>query len=176
MNWLNVPMLEQKALTPDVGAIIEIQSCHKNIIEEAAVTIAPTDTFEPMETAAVRLAKLVGYVSAGTEEFLYKASTDNFYSDSALQLMVNLKTCLIEQENDPTQLRSPSPGKVVRFLVESREHVTAGQPYAKIEVMKMYMPLLASEDRVPQFVKQPGVTLETGVFLLTGLTLITVVS
>ncbi|KAH9821615.1 acetyl-CoA carboxylase [Melampsora americana] len=80
----------------------------------------------------------------------------------ALRLMVNSKTCLIEQENDPTQLRSPSPGKLVRFLVESGEHVKAGQAYAEIEVMKMYMPLLASEDGVPQFVKQPGVTLEPG--------------
>jgi len=43
---------------------------------------------------------------------------------------------LIEQENDPTQLRSPSPGKLVRYLVESGEHVDAGQPFAKIEVMK----------------------------------------
>ncbi|CAH7671288.1 acetyl-CoA carboxylase [Phakopsora pachyrhizi] len=79
-----------------------------------------------------------------------------------LRLMVNSKTCLIEQESDPTQLRSPSPGKLVRFLVESGEHVKAGQPYAEIEVMKMYMPLVASEDGVPQFVKQPGVTLEPG--------------
>ncbi|KAG0148460.1 hypothetical protein CROQUDRAFT_105706 [Cronartium quercuum f. sp. fusiforme G11] len=80
----------------------------------------------------------------------------------ALRLMVNSKTCLIEQENDPTQLRSPSPGKLVRFLVESGEHVKAGQAYAEIEVMKMYMPLVASEDGVAQFVKQPGVTLEPG--------------
>ncbi|MBW0484104.1 hypothetical protein O181_023819 [Austropuccinia psidii MF-1] len=80
----------------------------------------------------------------------------------ALRLMVNSKTCLIEQESDPTQLRSPSPGKLVRFLVESGEHLKAGQAYAEIEVMKMYMPLVASEDGVPQFVKQPGVTLEPG--------------
>ncbi|WAR61971.1 hypothetical protein PtB15_14B64 [Puccinia triticina] len=80
----------------------------------------------------------------------------------ALRLMVNSKTCLIEQESDPTQLRSPSPGKLVRFLVESGAHVKAGQAYAEIEVMKMYMPLLASEDGVPQFVKQPGTSLEAG--------------
>lgn len=48
--------------------------------------------------------------------------------------MIDSKTCLIEQENDPTQLRSPSPGKLVRFLVESGEHVKAGQAYAEIEV------------------------------------------
>ncbi|EFI27362.1 acetyl CoA carboxylase [Coprinopsis cinerea okayama7 len=80
----------------------------------------------------------------------------------ALRLMVDAKTCLIEQENDPTQLRSPSPGKLVRYLVESGDHVNAGDQYAEIEVMKMYMPLVASEDGVVQLIKQPGVSLEPG--------------
>ncbi|KAH8116533.1 acetyl CoA carboxylase [Phellopilus nigrolimitatus] len=80
----------------------------------------------------------------------------------AIRLMVDAKTCLIEQENDPTQLRSPSPGKLIRFLVDSGDHIKAGEAYAEIEVMKMYMPLIAGEDGVPQFVKQPGVSLEPG--------------
>ncbi|EJD07272.1 acetyl CoA carboxylase [Fomitiporia mediterranea MF3/22] len=80
----------------------------------------------------------------------------------AIRLMIDSKTCLIEQENDPTQLRSPSPGKLVRFLVESGDHVNAGEPYAEIEVMKMYMPLVTTEDGIVQFVKQPGVSLEPG--------------
>ncbi|KIK95000.1 hypothetical protein PAXRUDRAFT_413240 [Paxillus rubicundulus Ve08.2h10] len=80
----------------------------------------------------------------------------------ALRLMVDSKTCLIEQENDPTQLRSPSPGKLIRFLVDSGDHINAGEQYAEIEVMKMYMPLVASEDGIVQFVKQPGVSLEPG--------------
>ncbi|KAI6126082.1 acetyl-CoA carboxylase [Pisolithus croceorrhizus] len=80
----------------------------------------------------------------------------------ALRLMVDAKTCLIEQENDPTQLRSPSPGKLIRLLVDSGDHIKAGEQYAEIEVMKMYMPLVAAEDGVVQFVKQPGVSLEPG--------------
>ncbi|KAF8075011.1 cytosolic acc1, acetyl-CoA carboxylase [Lyophyllum atratum] len=80
----------------------------------------------------------------------------------ALRLMVDAKTCLIEQENDPTQLRSPSPGKLIRFFVDSGDHVNAGEQYAEIEVMKMYMPLVASEDGVVQLIKQPGVSLEPG--------------
>ena len=53
----------------------------------------------------------------------------------ALRLMIDNKTCLIEQENDPTQLRSPSPGKLVRYLVESGDHLKAGDAYAEIEVL-----------------------------------------
>ena len=52
----------------------------------------------------------------------------------ALKVMIDNKTCLIRQENDPTQLRSPSPGKLVRYLVESGEHLKAGDAYAEIEV------------------------------------------
>ncbi|KAJ6164119.1 Acetyl-CoA carboxylase [Penicillium chermesinum] len=59
---------------------------------------------------------------------------------AATRLSVDGKTCLLEQENDPTQLRSPSP----------------------VEVMKMYMPLIAQEDGIVQLIKQPGATLEAG--------------
>jgi len=50
------------------GRDCSVQRRHQKIIEEAPVTIAKEETFEKMERAAVRLAKLVGYVSAGTVE------------------------------------------------------------------------------------------------------------
>ena len=81
---------------------------------------------------------------------------------AATRLSVDGKTCLLEQENDPTQLRTPSPGKLVKFTVENGDHVRAGQAFAEVEVMKMYMPLIATEDGIVQFIKQPGVTLEAG--------------
>lgn len=80
----------------------------------------------------------------------------------ATRLSVDNRTCLLEQENDPTQLRTPSPGKLVRFTVENGEHVKAGEAFAEVEVMKMFMPLIASEDGIVQFIKQPGATLEAG--------------
>ncbi|KAF4472190.1 acetyl- carboxylase [Fusarium albosuccineum] len=80
----------------------------------------------------------------------------------ATRLSVDSKTCLLEQENDPTQLRSPSPGKLVKYTVENGAHVRAGQTYAEVEVMKMYMPLVAQEDGIVQLIKQPGATLEAG--------------
>ena len=81
---------------------------------------------------------------------------------AATRLSVDGKTCLLEQENDPTQLRSPSPGKLVKFTVENGAHVRSGQSYAEVEVMKMYMPLIAQEDGIVQLIKQPGATLEAG--------------
>ena len=81
---------------------------------------------------------------------------------AATRLSVDGKTCLLEQENDPTQLRTPSPGKLVKFTVDNGEHVKAGQAYAEVEVMKMYMPLITQEDGIVQLIKQPGSTLEAG--------------
>ncbi|CAK7905934.1 acetyl-CoA carboxylase [[Candida] anglica] len=81
---------------------------------------------------------------------------------SATRLSVDSKTCLLEIENDPTQLRTPSPGKLVKFLVESGDHVVAGQPYAEVEVMKMCMPLIVQENGVVQPIKQPGSTVNAG--------------
>lgn len=80
----------------------------------------------------------------------------------ATRVSVDSKTCLLEQENDPTQLRTPSPGKLVKYTVENGEHVKAGQAYAEVEVMKMFMPLLTQEDGIVQLIKQPGVTIEAG--------------
>ncbi|KAH9906417.1 acetyl-CoA carboxylase [Xylariomycetidae sp. FL2044] len=80
----------------------------------------------------------------------------------ATRISVDSKTCLLEQENDPTQLRTPSPGKLVKYTVENGEHVKAGQTFAEVEVMKMFMPLIAQEDGIVQLIKQPGVTIEAG--------------
>lgn len=81
---------------------------------------------------------------------------------TAIRLSVDSKTCLLEQENDPTQLRTPSPGKLVKYTVDNGAHIKAGQAFAEVEVMKMYMPLITQEDGVVQFLKQPGATLEAG--------------
>jgi len=78
------------------------------------------------------------------------------------RLTVDQQTCVIEEESDPTQICSPSPGKLVRLLVESGSHVVAGQTIAEIEVMKMYLPLVAQESGMLSFVKSPGVSLNPG--------------
>jgi acetyl-CoA carboxylase/biotin carboxylase 1 len=54
------------------GRDCSVQRRHQKIIEEAPVTIAKDATFEQMERAAVRLSKLVGYVSAGTVECMHR--------------------------------------------------------------------------------------------------------
>lgn len=102
---------------------------------------------------------LLVLLNGGSHTVYYREEVGN------TRLSVDGKTCLLERESDPTQLRSPSPGKLAKFLVESGEHVKAGQAFAEIEVMKMYMPLVAQEDGIVQLIKQPGSQLEAGEIL-----------
>lgn len=60
------------------GRDCSIQRRHQKIIEEAPAIVAPPEIFEEMEKSAVRIAKMVGYVSAGTVEYLYDIE-GNFY-------------------------------------------------------------------------------------------------
>ncbi|KAJ3268627.1 acetyl-coenzyme-A carboxylase [Terramyces sp. JEL0728] len=82
-------------------------------------------------------------------------------------LVVDGSTFLMEKENDPTQLRSPSPGKLIRYLVKDGEHIFAGDSYAEIEVMKMYMPLVSKESGVFNASKPVSSVLSTGDIIAT---------
>ncbi|KAK4475691.1 hypothetical protein MN116_000638, partial [Schistosoma mekongi] len=61
------------------GRDCSVQRRHQKIIEEAPVIVAPKEIIEKMEQAAVNLSKLVGYVSAGTVEYLYDPNSNQFY-------------------------------------------------------------------------------------------------
>ncbi|CAH8552740.1 unnamed protein product [Schistosoma turkestanicum] len=61
------------------GRDCSVQRRHQKIIEEAPIVVAPKEIIEKMEQAAVRLSKLVGYVSAGTVEYLYNPDSNEFY-------------------------------------------------------------------------------------------------
>ena len=61
------------------GRDCSVQRRHQKIIEEAPVTVATPDILHEMEEAAVRLAKMVGYVSAGTVEYLYMKDSGFYF-------------------------------------------------------------------------------------------------
>ncbi|KAI8812785.1 acetyl-CoA carboxylase [Cladochytrium replicatum] len=83
----------------------------------------------------------------------------------ATSMVVDGKNCVLEKETDPTKLRSPSPGKLVRYLVDDGAHIDLGEAFAEIEVMKMYMPLLATESGIIRQVLPSGSVLATADFV-----------
>lgn len=118
--------------------------------------------FEPKGESVVISAKKMpdgGFlmnVDGKSHSAYVKAEGDNY------RVTIDGKTCILESEQDPTTVKSPSPGKLVRYLVEDGSHVNAGTPVAEIEVMKMYIPLQCGESGRITFVKPAGSSIETG--------------
>ncbi|XP_052899542.1 acetyl-CoA carboxylase [Anopheles moucheti] len=81
------------------------------------------------------------------------------------RIVIGNQTCVFEKENDPSLLRSPSAGKVISLLLEDGAHVSKGQAYAEIEVMKMVMTLKANEAGTVTFLRRPGAVLDAGTLI-----------
>ena len=92
-----------------------------------------------------------------------RAHTVYWSEDAAqLRLSINGQTCVFEEEQDPSRICCSTPGKLVRFLVCEHEHVAAGTSIAEIEVMKMYLPVVAEVGGAVSFARAPGETLAAG--------------
>jgi acetyl-CoA carboxylase/biotin carboxylase 1 len=61
------------------GRDCSTQRRFQKIFEEGPPTIAKPDTFLEMQRAAQRLTQSIGYVGAGTVEYLYNAATDDYF-------------------------------------------------------------------------------------------------
>jgi len=61
------------------GRDCSTQRRFQKIFEEGPPVIAPTDTFKEMERAAQRLTQSIGYVGAGTVEYLFNADTGKYF-------------------------------------------------------------------------------------------------
>jgi acetyl-CoA carboxylase/biotin carboxylase 1 len=86
---------------------------------------------------------------------------------TGLRLQYDGRTLVFENENDPSQLRTATPGKLARQLVENGTHIAAGTAYAEIEVMKMFLPLTAHAAGVIRFLRTEGASLDAGAVVAT---------
>lgn len=81
---------------------------------------------------------------------------------TGLRMSINGKTCLFPKEYDPTLLTSSVSGKLIRFLVSNEDRIRAGQAFAELEVMKMYLTLSAPESGKILLVAAEGSSVEVG--------------
>ncbi|XP_068641078.1 acetyl-CoA carboxylase 1-like [Aristolochia californica] len=78
------------------------------------------------------------------------------------RLLIDGRTCLLQNDHDPSKLVAETPCKLLRFLVSDGSHVDTDAPYAEVEVMKMCMPLLLPAPGVIHFVVSEGQALQAG--------------
>ncbi|XP_057974064.1 acetyl-CoA carboxylase 1-like [Malania oleifera] len=78
------------------------------------------------------------------------------------RLLIDGRTCLLQNDHDPSKLVAETPCKLLRYLVLDGSHVVADMPYAEVEVMKMCMPLLSPASGVIQFKMSEGQAMQAG--------------
>jgi len=81
---------------------------------------------------------------------------------AGLRLMIDGATCMFTQEYDPTVLRAAQTGKLAKCSVPDGTHLTKGDTFAQVEVMKMFLPLIVPESGVVTFAKAEGTILSPG--------------
>ncbi len=81
---------------------------------------------------------------------------------TGLRLTLDGATCIFSKEYDPAVCSTDVAGKLVRQLVAEGQHVEAKQPFAEIEVMKMFMPVCAGEAGVVHWKLTEGAAMQPG--------------
>ncbi|KAL8514106.1 hypothetical protein ACS0TY_013288 [Phlomoides rotata] len=78
------------------------------------------------------------------------------------RLLIDGRTCLLQNDHDPSKLVAETPCKLLRYLVVDGSHVDADKPYAEVEVMKMCMPLLSPASGNIHFKLSEGQPMQAG--------------
>ncbi|OIT39824.1 PREDICTED: acetyl-CoA carboxylase 1-like [Nicotiana attenuata] len=78
------------------------------------------------------------------------------------RLLIDGRTCLLQNDHDPSKLVAETPCKLLRYLISDGSHVDADTPYAEVEVMKMCMPLLSPASGVIHFKMSDGQAMQAG--------------
>ncbi|KAL3655269.1 acetyl-coenzyme-A carboxylase [Castilleja foliolosa] len=78
------------------------------------------------------------------------------------RLLIDGRTCLLQNDHDPSKLVAETPCKLLRYLVVDESHVDADMPFVEVEVMKMCMPLLSPASGKIHFKMSEGQAMQAG--------------
>lgn len=92
----------------------------------------------------------------------FKFSVQFNLNNGYFYLIVNGSSYLIEFQNDPSSIKSPSSGRLIKFLVEDGEEVGIDTAIAEVEVMKMYSTVYSKASGIISLKRHPGSTLLPG--------------
>lgn len=110
----------------------------------------------------VRVLSDAGYLIdiGGQSHVVYMTSKADVAS--GIRLNVGGANIAFSPDYDPTSLRTDVAGKLVKKLVPDGAKVKKGEPFAEIEVMKMFMPLKVEEAGVVTWCMNEGAALAAG--------------
>lgn len=91
---------------------------------------------------------------------VYKLSPRD--APGGLKISVSGTNVSFTPDYDPTTLTTDVAGKLVKQLVPNGTHLDKGQPYAEIEVMKMFLPLKVEESGTIIWESNEGAALSPG--------------
>jgi acetyl-CoA carboxylase/biotin carboxylase 1 len=121
------------------GRDCSVQRRHQKIIEEAPISIAPPEILKAMEQSAVNLAKLVGYTSAGTVEYLYEPATQKYYF---LELNPRLQ---VEHPTTEMVTGVNLPAGFCFFLLLAQLQIAMGIPLSSIRDIRVLYGLMPND-------------------------------
>ncbi|CAH9078511.1 unnamed protein product [Cuscuta europaea] len=83
------------------------------------------------------------------------------------RILIDGRTCLLQNDHDPSKLIAETPCKLLRYLAMDGSHIDANTPYAEVEVMKMCMPLLSPASGVIHFRMSEGQAMQASELIAT---------
>ncbi|PHJ25472.1 acetyl-coa carboxylase acc2, partial [Cystoisospora suis] len=178
-----VKRVEQGQLPPSISVSYECTLVYRSTKFTLQCTYAGPGTVcvslnNSSTTVHIRRIVSVGAGGSGSEQrdggFLVRGGVDGksrkvYYKEDNTGLRVSFDgvTYTFTKESDPTQVRPPVSGKLVRWLVANEQNVVKGQSYAEIEIMKMYMQLHVEETGKLMHAMSEGAVFQAGDLLAT---------
>ncbi|XP_050673326.1 methylcrotonoyl-CoA carboxylase subunit alpha, mitochondrial [Leptidea sinapis] len=144
-----------------------VQRRHQKIIEEAPAPGLSEETRRALGEAAVRAAKAVGYVGAGTVEFILHRQTHEFHfmeMNTRLQVEHPITEMITGTDLVEWQIRAAAgePLSVTQDDIIRRGHAVECRIYAE-EPRAGFMPRAGTLHRLTQPLPEQNVRVETGV-------------
>ncbi|CBZ55747.1 hypothetical protein NCLIV_061720 [Neospora caninum Liverpool] len=178
-----VKRVEQGQLPPSISVSYESCLVYRSTKFTLQCTYGGQNTVcvalnDSSTTVHIRRITSAGAGGPGAEQrdggFLVRGGIDGksrkvYYKEDSTGLRVSFDgtTYTFTTESDPTQVRPPVSGKLVRWLVANEQNVVKGQSYAEIEIMKMYMQLHVEASGKLMHAMSEGAVFQAGDLLAT---------
>ena len=142
-----------------------VQRNYQKVIEETPASSMPTDTMQRLHEAAVKIGKSIGYVGAGTVEFLVDQDHSSYFMEMNTRLQVEhpITECITGLDLVEWQFRIASGEKLPlnQGQIQRNGHSIEARLYAECPEKK-FIPQIGQVSYF-NFSNEPGIRIDTGI-------------